>query len=382
MTKIKISFVLLIIVFSFLIFLRIKNGQRKSILPVVAYQSSQTGKTTPKSFIRYNDLSQEDKEERVNILLLGLDGRAGDNRPRCDAIHMISFLKKENKIIITSVPRGTFISEGSDFEKTYISNICHIEGINQAVLEIEKIIGLKTDYVVKIGFSQAMGILRLFDLPAVSTLQFLRNRQISLGDFQRTHNQALFIKDMIITNFDRFAALPNSLKYLAFSLLDTDMSYQKADDLLLELQKSGLYKNPDNIILQMKPAVSLPLLDLHYNLTEKEAEINDPQYQAYQQEVQDLLIDTVEKAEFYYANNQKSEAFKMVETLFKQKFWEQLNDQDIRSQLYWELLKIFVLSSSQPQKERRLVENFIEEMKIYRNQEMREKGEELLEQLK
>lgn len=382
MAKIKISFILLIIVSSVLVFLKIKNRQKESILPVVAYQLSQTGKTTPKSFIRYNDLSKEDKE-RVNILLLGLDGRAGDSRPRCDAIHMISFLKKENKIIITSVPRGTFISEGgSDSENTYISNICHIEGINQVVLEIEKIIGLKTDYVVKIGFSQAMGILRLFDLPAVSTLQFLRNRQVSLGDFQRTHNQALFIKDMIMTNFDRFAALPNSLKYLAFSLLDTDMTYQKADDLLLEIQKSGLYKNPDNIILQMKPAVSLPLLDLHYNLTEKEAEINDPQYQAYQQEVKDLLIDTAEKAEFYYANNQKSEAFKTVQVLFKQKFWEQLNDQEIRSQLYWELLRMFVLSSPQPQKERRLVENFIEEMKIYRNQEMREKGEELLKQLK
>ena len=135
-----------------------------------------------------------------NILLLGLDGRKGEQKPRCDAIHMFSFDPKAATLTITSVPRGTriYLPQAST-ASAYLANSCHTQGIDYAVDQIEKITGIIPDAIVKVGFSQTMGILRTFGFPTTSSLQFLRNRRYAIGDNQRSHNQALFMKDMILT---------------------------------------------------------------------------------------------------------------------------------------------------------------------------------------
>src|SRR3989304_4267090 len=43
-----------------------------------------------------------------------------------------------------------------------------------------------------------LGLLRKMKLPTTPTLKYLRNRKYGIGDYQRSHNQAIFLKDMLI----------------------------------------------------------------------------------------------------------------------------------------------------------------------------------------
>ncbi|MBI2029605.1 LCP family protein [Candidatus Gottesmanbacteria bacterium] len=329
----------------------------------------------------YNEIAKINEDDSISVLLLGLDGRAGDNRPRCDGIHMLSFIEKENKIIITSVPRGTYIylPEVAS-QSAYISNACHYKGIDYAVLEIEKITGIHPDYIVKVGFSQAAGIFRLLNITSSETLQFLRNRRTLLGDFQRSHNQALFIKDMITKYFDMFMNYPKAVKYIAFTLLDTNIEYNQALDLLEKIHKSGLYKNPDNIVLTVKPVPNYILSDTHYDFNQVNAS-GDQEYLIYQNYINQLIANVIYNANYYYASNSMAISQQIIATPFSQKLWEQVDDEQQRNEYHFQLLRLFVLSSSNPKGHIGIVKDFIEQMEVYRDLQILEKSLQLLDQI-
>src|SRR4030066_1074464 len=59
--------------------------------------------------------------KRINVLILGLDGRRGQHDRRADAIHLMTLLPYQGKIRITSIPRGT-MSEKIMEGKAIIAN--------------------------------------------------------------------------------------------------------------------------------------------------------------------------------------------------------------------------------------------------------------------
>lgn len=267
--------------------------------------------TASASFGQFPTVPQPKLEIKpVNILLLGLDSRKDDKSVRCDAIHMISFQPEKERIIIYSVPRGTLVNE------TYIANTCQIK-------DIEKIIGLKADHVVKVGFSQAQGLLRLAGLPAVPALEYLRDRKDYLiGDQQRSYNQGLFIRDGIIKYVDWAAKLPEPMQRLAFNMIDTDLTFDQAKNIFNQLVASEIYKNPRNIGVIIKPTDGLTRQELHFTDTNINWQ-NEPEFKTYQQD----LIKYLEKIT-------KNNDVNKINLAISKQLWLQIEDESLRN--YWQ----------------------------------------------
>ena len=141
-------------------------------------------------------------DDVVRVLLIGLDSRAGQEFGHCDAIQMFEVNRANNTIRITAVPRGTYAplpGTGHLATDYYVSKACEVGGLEYGVEQIEKILGRKADYVVMVGFSEAMGVFRFLKLPATETLQWLRHRQgYAVGEPQRARNHSNFLKQMLI----------------------------------------------------------------------------------------------------------------------------------------------------------------------------------------
>ena len=107
---------------------------------------------------RHEDVDEKDLESlsHINILVLGLDARKANQNPHCDAIHMFSLDLEQWNMTITSVPRGTYsyIPPGNyPANEYYLANACAFAGLPYGIEQIEKVIGIKSDYVVSVGFS-------------------------------------------------------------------------------------------------------------------------------------------------------------------------------------------------------------------------------------
>jgi len=322
--------------------------------------------------------SKEEKvevlEETVNFLLLGLDGRKGDSRPRCDAIHMITFSPPEDKIIITSVPRGIRIDiEGIATPSAYIGNSCHIKGIDFAVKEITKMTKIEPDYVVKINFSQTLGVLRMLKMPTTPTLQFLRDRKSHLyGDNQRSHNQALFIKDMFVNHLKQTAKLPKSLQKIVFKIFNVEgLQFTTAEKIINWAVKNDFQNNSDKIELVIKPIPLYPVKDIHFqenNFNEKEKWQDDEEFQNYQKRLTDYLRNLIKKES-------------NLEIPFSQQLWLQIENQQLRNEIHFQMLEVYVSGLENKQKAIEMVESFIEEMEMDEEEKLKQEAEKIIASL-
>ena len=215
-------------------------------------------------------------DQTINVLVLGLDSRKEGIEQHCDAIHMVSINTKDWTVVMTSVPRGTYayIPPGAYAENEYyLANACAFAGLDYGVEQIERIVGVKADYVVTAGFSQVLGILRTLELPTTESLQWLRNRQsYALGDPQRSQNQAVFLKDVAMRLFDD-DGISNILFHLLFSFVDTDMDESTARALYDGLLLHGITNRPDDIVLAMKPHYAVK--DIHFDPANAIKQIDD-----------------------------------------------------------------------------------------------------------
>ncbi|MCL4338373.1 LCP family protein [Patescibacteria group bacterium] len=322
--------------------------------------------------------------EKTNILLLGLDARKGDASPRCDAIHMITIDNTQGIITITSVPRGTIVNTpGVDKESDYISNACHYMGIKYAVDLISKITGITPDYTVKVGFSQTLGILRMLELPTTPALEFLRNRSLPYGDNQRSHDQALFIKDIIAKHASDISSLPQPLRYILYQMVDTDMPYNTAETIFDNLAKEGTFKNPGLITLVTKPDNSYNLQNLHFDpdIYASGDWMKNTDYENYQKDLETYLDNLLLKSEDYIASGNVQDSFKLLNVPFSQQLWLQIDATGKRNDYHYRLLTDYVLSNPDKTQNSFLVEDFVKEMKTEKQFDFETKGENLLKTL-
>src|SRR4030042_2516586 len=177
-----------------------------------------------------------EKDGIVKILFIGLDNRMGETNGHCDAIQLIEINKIKQKVTITAVPRGTYSPlPGTGHKPTdyYVSKSCEIGGLDYGVKQIEKILGQKADYLVFLGFSEALGIFRQLDLPANETMQWLRLGQAyAIGEPQRAKNHSNFIKQIMVKFTPQLNSKVNlPLAYVIFKLLHTDLTINQAQKL-------------------------------------------------------------------------------------------------------------------------------------------------------
>lgn len=322
-------------------------------------------------------------QEPMTILLLGLDSKRGDQKPRCDAIHLITFSPPEDKIIITSVPRGTHVDlDEVATPSSYLANACKHRGIDFAVKEIIRITDLHPDNIILINFSQTLGILRLLGMPTTPTLQFLRDRRSYLrGDYQRSHNQALFLKDMILHHTRKAAGLPTPLKQILFKMVETDnLDFETANSILNWLVKNNFWRKPGKIELVIKPKPFYKIADIHFAVTDYPTEDswqNNQEFQDYQENLKSYLQNLLERGEKYLTNNQKKSLYQLLHTPFSQQLWLQLENDQLRNQFHFELLRLYALSLEDKAKASSLLQDFIAEMEIAKETELKNKAEKL-----
>ncbi len=209
----------------------------------------------------------------INVLVLGIDSRKEGKEQHCDAIHMVSINVVDWTVLVTSVPRGTYayIPPGTWKENEYyLANACAFAGLDYGVEQIERIVGVKADYVATVGFSQTLGILRAIDMPTTESLQWLRHRQsYAIGDPQRSQNQAVFMKDVALRLLD--GGIPDVLFHVLYSFVDTDMDYATAKTLFESLMVHGIVDRPDDIALDMKPYFDVK--DIHFDPEHAEEQV-------------------------------------------------------------------------------------------------------------
>ena len=235
--------------------------------------------------------------------------------------------------------------------------------------------------MVKVGFSQVDGLLRLVNLPPSPTLQFLRDRKDYLiGDNQRSYNQATFLKDAIVSYTDWGSKLPQPMQYLAYKIVDTDMPYDKAQEFLKMFLASGIYKNPDNIEIVVKPGDNFIRQEIHYQTTQQDWQ-SDPDFKNYQNDVTGYLDDIISRANYLIDKHQYEAANSLVTTPLNQRLWLQIENESDRNTLHFNLIATFVYSSTDHKKSKSLLNDFILEMDQAKNTLLKSQAEELLKML-
>lgn len=199
---------------------------------------------------------------RINIAVIGVDSRMGDNYVKhADANHILSIIPDSGRIEITSIPRDTYADAGYD-DTTGLNKLTLVyanRGLRTYLHEATRIAELdKIDYWVEVGFSQAMGIIELFGhKDSKSALQVLRSRQ-GLGgdDYQRCYNQGQFIRQNILRHFNKFDGFTGDLLLRGGLLLvNSNLSKEKADDIFGELKKHGFPKDSNAVTVRVRPRV-------------------------------------------------------------------------------------------------------------------------------
>ncbi len=334
--------------------------------------------TTSTPLIEIGEVVLKD-EKIINILFLGLDARKTATSSHCDAVHMFTLDVEKWTIKITSVPRGTYtyIPPGTyPPGQYYLGNACELAGHEYTIKQIEKLLGIKSDFVVKVGFSQTLGILRLMKLPTTESLQWLRDRQsFSIGDPQRSHNQAVFMKDVMLRTIEpasSLTALP--LTKIGFSFTDSNLPFPYFYALLKGFAKSGLAKHPERITLTMKPAFKT--VDYNFNF-------DDPQKFLAKFPLPTTIrtstksIEVVQKDLVDYLKQRLKEDASVEDILSKQ-LWLQIEDDTLREELQFQLVKKQLKYSADRSEKVYLLDNYIFEKQYLGLVEWEKKGKDLL----
>lgn len=348
---------------------RVKQAQQEEVQSVIDARLAKS--STEEDQVLF------DEDGRVSILLIGLDARAGSDVAHCDVIQFVEVDTKEASVSITAVPRGTYSplpGTGHIPSDYYVSNACGIGGLQYGVDQIERILEKQADYVVFVGFSEAVGLFRLLNLPATETLQWLRMRQeYAVGEPQRAHNHSTFLKQLLthqtLTDTSR---LQTTWAYVLYRLVDTDLLFAQVQELMNEVDRMELSEHPERIVLSMKPAY--PVQDIPYDPTRLEAFLetpfnpkDGPSKEQIQQQVMDVVNAGLSDPVF-------------VKRAVEQQLWLQLDDAATRESVHFALLSAALEHWDEKEREAMLAD-YVIEMEFLGEEVWAEEGRRLLRDL-
>ena len=319
----------------------------------------------------------------VRVLLVGLDSRAGQEHGHCDAIQMFEINKETGSVTITAVPRGTYspLPPGTGVTSTdyYVSNSCGLGGLEYGITNIERILRQEADYVVVVGFSETLGILRQFKLPTTETLQWLRNRQgYGIGEPQRARNHSTFLKQMLVRFVpEDISAFDKTFHYIVYNMVQTDLTFGQAEMIIEALSGMDFKGDPERIQLTMKPAYDVQ--DIPYDPEAVSEHLDatvgrisgwlskDDYAGLTQVQIQDHLLKTVDE---------KMGEDEFVTWAFENDLWLQVEDDDKRAHVRWDLMLRYF--DVMPEEKQGILADYILEMEHLGFIDWGEKGKQLL----
>lgn len=315
------------------------NNINKEILDSSIVQKPKNDK-----FVRV-DSSVKSEPGDYYILVTGVDSRLGSSFKHADANHIIAINFNSKKLSIYSIPRDTPTEYQLNDTTFYKLTELRAKGRKTYISEIKRITRIsKIDNYIEFGFSQAKGMLEWLGYKdAASTLQVLRSRKtIAKDDFQRHYNQANFMKQMLIKHFDKVnGIIGKAILGGIVSLVDTDLSYNKASEIASKLSLSGFPDEYDfGIRVVTSPYRKFQDIDFQDNakIAELKSKIESYNLKHSQDSLKNISLEA--KVEMKLKNavisaaldsaKHPTQVIRKLKVYFDQRAWLQLTDIDKR----------------------------------------------------
>jgi len=286
------------------------------------------------------------KGKQIAIAITGMDGRLGRPSKHADANQLIIVYPDAGKIEIISIPRDTYVDIGYT-DSTHLNKLtyCRANKGREAYLkEVAQIANIsKVNYWVEFSFSQAMGIIEFlgYKNPA-NTLQVLRSRK-GLGgdDYQRCYNQGQFIRQSILSHFDKFTGITGGLLIRAGLLfVETNLTADAIINMVDNLEKNGFPK-PELVNVKIRPNVKMDYKVYDFNdttiskLTKKIESFNKPRFENEIESAQPKVnvanrLNSVIKEAIADSAKRPATVISKLSPYFQQRAWMQVNNKNER----------------------------------------------------
>ncbi|MBN2224970.1 MAG: LCP family protein [Deltaproteobacteria bacterium] len=295
--------------------------------------------------------------KRINILILGLDGRRGQRDRRADAIHLMTLLPYQGRIRITSIPRGT-MSEKIMEGKEIIANTYSIDGRDGTIKAVEDYLEVHVDYYIVVGFSEAEALFEKLGYNGEKTLQVLRSRKAyGIGDPQRSHNQAFFIASEIMRNYPYFKQYPTlgrALLFVAHEIIETNVPFEvmvQVSDLYLTngLNDITLLMKPEDYMSSLKDIKFTPeTIDAVLNEQKKSMEKNE-EAQKDMEEMKEKQEEEAPMSQYLsgiinynkrFLGKEDRKVISRAGPYYGQKLWYQVKDKGLSEKLHFQFMEL------------------------------------------
>lgn len=244
-----------------------------------------------KSVLVTSDKKKDDAKAQVkenqsfNVFLSGIDTSGSlSNVSRSDVNMILSVNPIKKKILITTIPRDTYLSIGGGGDKYDKLTHAGLFGVDTSIKSVEKLLDVKIDYYGKVNFTTLIQLINVLggitvdnpvafestsgiyyfpkgkiDMDGDMALSFSRERyHLQEGDFDRgkNHTRVLtgIIKKMLspemLLNF-------NKISDIALESINTDVPYEKMIELVNKQLADGANWQIESQALKGKGSMDL-----------------------------------------------------------------------------------------------------------------------------
>ncbi|MDQ0208896.1 LCP family glycopolymer transferase [Alkalicoccobacillus murimartini] len=119
-------------------------------------------------------------KHNFSVLLLGDDARPGEDHARTDAILVATFNRSERSIILTSIPRDSYVEIAGRGTQDKINHANAFGGIDMTVATVENFLDIPIDYYATVkfdGFKDIVDALDGIDVDVKYTFDFTEGGQ-------------------------------------------------------------------------------------------------------------------------------------------------------------------------------------------------------------
>lgn len=279
----------------------------------------------------------------INIAVVGVDSRLGTSGARADAIHLLTVSIDSGIVEIMSVPRETYCDLGHEENpRLNIITYARQRSMGYFLKRLAEVTKRGTiQYYAEVGFSQAMGIIEMLGYkdPA-GTLRYLRSRKaFALGDYQRSHNQSVFLKQNLVSKFDWLTGATGDVLLMAgLRFVNTNLTKDVCQGIIYGLQKKNFpHHRSDAVRVRMVPGYQFRMQDYAADSAtiartgrRSDAIIGDDK--APGQNVTARLRNIVRLAAADTAKR-PAQVVRRLEVVVDQHAWVQIQDKEVRKEL-------------------------------------------------
>lgn len=210
---------------------------------------------------------QVEEDKSFNVYISGIDTYGSlSTVSRSDVNMILSVNPVKNKILITTIPRDTYLAIGGDNDKYDKLTHAGLFGVDTSIKSLESLLDIDIDYYGKVNFTSltelinALGGIKVdnpvafesssgkyyfpqgeIDMDGDTALAFSRERyHLEEGDFDRGKNHARVLTGIInkMLSYDMLINF-NQISNIVLESVNTDISYDKMIELVNKQLSDG-----------------------------------------------------------------------------------------------------------------------------------------------